>query len=298
VREFCVRLLRQKERGGILTATSLLRLIGTTNELPAMKQALAYAVVQTSAEYLSDIRYPAPIRVGDALAGTMLGLDPRIADKFEPEESAENLLLYLDQHGGADKTFSDAEVRCFSKAMKSDLPYLRMKALENLSKEIPAALGDEITHCLSDNNLGVQNYAFLAAQRVRNPAHRDIALAVLKSADDEWLRQSAQQLADKYGSRYESAMAWCAHLVAPKDNNDYTMHDTLRELLLMTAGRNSGGGGFYPSFTDQDAKTLRERWEEFLTENRNQINAGKTFTNLITGVPADLIPPGWTLNPP
>jgi len=281
-----------------LTATSLLRLIGTTNELPAMKQALAYAVVQTSAEYLSDIRYPAPIRVGDALAGTMLGLDPRIADKFEPEESAENLLLYLDQHGGADKTFSDAEVRCFSKAMKSDLPYLRMKALENLSKEIPAALGDEITHCLSDNNLGVQNYAFLAAQRVRNPAHRDIALAVLKSADDEWLRQSAQQLADKYGSRYESAMAWCAHLVAPKDNNDYTMHDTLRELLLMTAGRNSGGGGFYPSFTDQDAKTLRERWEEFLTENRNQINAGKTFTNLITGVPADLIPPGWTLNPP
>ena len=298
MREFCVRLLRQKERGGILTATSLLRLIGTTNELPAMKQALAYAVVQTSAEYLSDIRYPAPIRVGDALAGTMLGLDPRIADKFEPEESPENLLLYLDQHGGADKIFSDAEVRCFSKAMKSDLPYLRMKALENLSKEIPAALGDEITHCLSDNNLGVQNYAFLAAQRVRNPAHRDIALAVLKSADDEWLRQSAQQLADKYGSRYESAMAWCAHLVAPKDNNDYTMHDTLRELLLMTAGRNSGGGGFYPSFTDQDAKTLRERWEEFLTENRNQINAGKTFTNLITGVPADLIPPGWTLNPP
>jgi hypothetical protein len=297
VREFCVRLLMQKERGGILTATSLLRLIGTTNELPALKRALAYAVVQTNAEYLSDIHYPAPIRVCDALAGTMLGLDAKIADKFDPDESPENLLLYLNQHGGADKTFSDADVRYFSKAMRYDLPYLRMKALENLSKEIPAALEDDITHCLNDNNLGVQNYAFLAAQRMQNPAQRDIALAVLKTADDEWLRQNAQQLADKYGSRYESAMAWCAHLVAPKDNNDYTLHDALRELLHMTTGRYSGGGGFYPSFTDKDAKALRERWEKFLTENRNQINTGKPFTNQLTGVPSDLVPPGWTLNP-
>jgi hypothetical protein len=298
VREFCVRLLLRKERGGILTATSLLRLIGTTNEMPALKQALAYAVVQTNAEYLSDIHYPAPIRVCDALAGTLAGLEAKIADKFDPDESPENLLLYLDQHGGADKAFSDADVRFFHKAMRHDLPFLRMKALENLPKEIPAALEDDITHCLSDNNLGVQNYAFLAAPRMQNPAHRDIALAVLKSADDEWLRQNAQQLADKYGARYESAMAWCAHLVAPKDINDYTLHNALGDLLHMTTGRYSGGGPFYPSFTDKDAKALRERWEKFLTENRNQINAGKTFTNQPTGVPSDLIPPGWTLNAP
>jgi hypothetical protein len=297
VRECCVRLLMQKERGGILTATSLLRLIGTTNEMPALKRALAYAVVQTNAEFLSDVHYPAPIRVCDNLAGTMLGLDARIADEYDPDESPENLLLYLTQHGGADKTFSGVDVRCFYKALRYDLPYLRMKALENLPKEIPAALEDDITRCLSDNNLGVQNYAFLAAQRMHNPAHRDIALAVLKSADDQWLRQNAQQLADKYGARYESALAWCAHLVAPKDDNDYTLHNALTELLHMTTGRYSGGGGFYPSFTDKDAKALRERWEKFLTENRNQINAGRTFTNQPTGVPSDLIPPGWTLNP-
>ena len=228
----------------------------------------------------------------------MLGLDARSADKFDPDESPENLLLYLNQHGGMGKTFSDADVRCFSKAMRDDLPYLRMKALENLSKEIPVAIEDDITRCLSDNNLGVQNYAFLAAPRMQNPAHRDIALAVLKSADDEWLRQNAHQLADKYGARYESAMAWCAHLVAPKDINDYTLHNALGELLHMTTGRYSGGGPFYPSFTDKDAKALRERWEKFLTENSNQINAGKTFTNQPTGVPSDLIPPGWTLNAP
>jgi hypothetical protein len=298
VREFCVRLLSQKERGGILTATSLLRLIGTTNEMPALKRALAYAVVQTNAEYLSDIHYPAPLRVCDALTGTMLTLDAKIADKFDPDESPENLLLYINQHGRAETTLSDADVSCFYKAMRHDLPYLRMRALENLPKDIPAALEDEISHCLSDTNLGVRNYAFLAAQRMQNPAHRDIALAVLKSADDQWLRQNAQQLADKYGSPYESAMAWCAHLVAPKDNNDYTLHDALRELLQMTTGRGSGGGGFYPSFTDKDAKALRERWEKFLTENRNQINAGKTFTNQPTGVPSDLIPPGWGLNQP
>jgi hypothetical protein len=296
VREFCVRLLMWKERGGFLTATSLLQLIGTTNEIPALKRALAYGVVQTNAEYLSDIHYPSPIRVCDALAVTILRLDAKIAEKLDPDVSPENLLLYLSHNGGADKTFSDADVRWFHKAMRSDLPYIRMKALESLSIAIPSALEDDITRCLSDNNLGVQNYAFLAAQRMQNPAHRDIALAVLKSADDQWLRQNAQQLADKYGSRYESAMAWCAHLVAPKDNNDYTLHDALRELLHMTTGRYSGGG-FYPSFTDKDAKALRERWEKFLTENRNQINAGKTFTNELTGVPSDLIPPGWTLNP-
>ncbi|MGD1083552.1 MAG: hypothetical protein ABSA47_02235 [Verrucomicrobiota bacterium] len=297
VQDFCARLLMWKERSGFLTATSLLRLVGTTNQIPALKRALAYGVVQTNAEYLSDIHYPSPIRVCDALAVTILGLDAKIADKLDPDVSPENLVLYLSQHGGADKTFSDTDVRCFHKAMRSDLPYLRMKSLESLSTGIPAALEDDITRCLSDNNLGVQNYAFLAAQRMENPAHRDLALAVLKSADDEWLRQNAQQLADKYGSRYESAMAWCAHLVAPKDINDYTLHHALAELLHMTTGRYSGGGGFYPSFTDKDAKALRKRWEEFLTENRNQINAGKIFTNQLTGVPSDLIPPGWTLNP-
>ena len=297
VREGCVRLLAQKERGDFLLAVSLLRLIGTTNELPALKRALAFAVVQTNAEYLADIHYPAPIRVCDSLAGTLLGLDAKFADRLDPDESPEHLLLYLDQHGGADKTFSEADVKFFSRALKHELPYLRMKALENLPKEIPAALESDVTRCLTDANIGVQNYAFLAAQRMRNPAHRGIALKVLQSTKDEWLRGNAQQLADKYAARYEIAMAWCAHLVPPKDVNDYTLHDALRHLLEMTTGRLSGGGGFYPSFTAKDAEALRGRWEKFLTENKGAINAGTIFTNSPTGVPAHLLPSGWSLNP-
>ena len=296
MRECCVRLLAQKERGDFLIATSLLRLIGTTNELPALKRALAFAVVQTNAEYLADIHYPAPIRVCDSLAGTLLGLDAKFADRLDPDESPENLLLYLDQHGGADKTLSETDVKFFSKAMQHQLPYLRMKALENSPKEIPTALETDVTRGLTDANVGVQNYAFLAAQRMRNPAHRDIALTVLQSASDEWLRGNAQQLADKYGGRYEVALAWCAHLVSPKDINDYTLHDALRHLLEMTTGRLSGGGGFYPSFTDKDAETLRGRWAKFLTEHKDAINAGTIFTNGATGVPAELLPSGWTLN--
>ncbi len=296
VRECCVRLLAQADRRSLLTATSLLRLIGTTNELPALKRALEFAVKQTNAEFLADIQYPAPIRVCDALAGAMLGVDAKLSDKLDPAASPANLLLYLDQHGGADKVLSDVDVKFFSKAMKHGLPYLRMKALENLPNKIPTALEEDITSCMTDANVGVQNYAFLAAQRMQAPAHRDIALAVLKSADDEWLRGNAEQIANKYGARYECALAWCAHLIPPKDINDYTLHDALRQLLHMTTGRYSGGGGFYPSFTDKDAEALRGRWEKFLSKNKDAINAGKIFTNGATGVPPDLLPPGWTLN--
>ena len=283
-------------RGEMLTAASLLRLIGTTNELPALKRALAFAVVQTNAEYLADIHYPAPIRVCDSLASTMLGLDAKWADQLDPEASPENLLLYLDQHGGADKMFSDTDVKFFTAALKHELPYLRMKALENLPKEIPNALDNDITRCLTDTNVGVQNYAFLAAQRMGIRLIAILRSPVLQSSNDEWLRGNAQQLADKYGARYEIALAWCAHLVPPRDINDYTMHDALRHLLEMTTGRLSGGG-FYPSFTDKDAEELRGRWKKFLTENRDALNAGRIFTNGVTGVPSDLLPPGWELNP-
>jgi hypothetical protein len=84
-------------------------------------------------------------------------------------------------------------------------------------------------------------------------------------------------------------------LIAPKDINDYTTHDALRHLLQMTTGRLSGGG-FNPRLTKESASDLRLRWEAFLTENQEAIKAGHLFAEGETGVPSELLPPGWSLN--
>ena len=174
------------------------------------------------------------------------------------------------------------------------LPYVRMKALEKLPKEISTTLGPSLTERLADENAGVRNYAFEAAERMQEPRHREFALAVLNSpAEDQWLDDAAHRLAVRYGAAGECARAWTARLVVPRDINDYATHRALQHLFEMTTGRGPNGG-FFPQLDTAGAQALRKRWEVFLAANKEKVQAGHTFRLGDADMPADLLPGGWT----
>jgi len=255
-------------------------------------KALEFALVQMSPEYLADIHYPSPIRICDLLLSAAMTIDPKLDIALDRIQSPGQALLYVAKRAGSQRMLSSEEETKLAEISRHPLPYLRMKVMESLPKEIPSALKECVTERLTDSNPGVRTFAFEAARRMQEPKHREIALAVLKSADDEWLRQSAHDMALKDGARYECALAWCSHLILPKDINDYTTHDALRHLFELTIGHGVSGG-FNPRLDTASAQVLRERWEKFLGANEEKIKAGHVF-RLGEDMPSNLLPDGFS----
>jgi hypothetical protein len=285
VRKYCMHLLDGTNRGDLLTAASLLRLIGTTREIPFLQRALEIAVAQTNSEYLADIHYPAPIRAADSLLSAGLTINPRLDVEPSGNLSPGKLLIFLARHGGGEKVLSKKEELVFAQALQHPLPYVRMKALDQLPKDIPASLDVLVTKKMTDSNVGVQNYAFEAARRMQVPQHRAIALAVLRTATDEWLLRAANDIAQKYDARYDCALIWASRLVAPKDMNDYLPHEVIRQLFYIVVGNNTGGDLKVPREAEF-ARELSEHWRKFLEANQQRIVEGRLFK--IEELPDDL----------
>jgi hypothetical protein len=292
VRDFCLRLLASETRENFKVATSLLGHIGAKREVPALLKALEFALAQMSPEYLADIHYPSPIRVCDLLLSAAMTIDPKLDIAPDRIQSPGQALLYVAKRAGSQRVLSSEEETKLAEFSRHPLPYIRMKVIESLPKEIPSALKECITARMTDSNPGVRGFAFEAARRMQEPKHREIALAVLKSADDEWLRWSAHDIALKYGARYECALAWCSHLILPKVINDYTTHDALRHLFELTVSHGVNGG-FNPLINAASAQALRERWEKFLAANEQKIKAGHVF-KLGEDMPSNLLPDGFS----
>ena len=276
VRNYCVQLLQGTKRSDLMSAASLLRLVGTAQEVPALQRALDFAVAQTNTEYLADIHYPAPIRAAELLLRTVLTLHPNLDVEPTPHLSPGELVLFLARHGASEKPLSSQEEALFVAALKNPLPYVRMKALDQLPKEIPLSLVGGITHCLTDSNVGVQNYAFQVAQRMQEPKHLAIALEVLKTATDEWLLRAASDSAQKYGGRYDCAVIWASRLTIPKDQNDYLPHEIFRQLFWIVVGHNTGGNLKVPRDVET-ARALSVCWLDFLKANQRSIADGQLF---------------------
>jgi hypothetical protein len=274
VRNYCVQLLQGTKRSDLMSAASLLRLVGTAQEVPALQRALDFAVAQTNTEYLADIHYPAPIRAADLLLRAFLTLQPNLDVEPNPHLSPGELVLFLARHGASENPLSSQEEAVFVAALQNPLPYVRMKALDQLPKEIPVSLVGGITHCLTDSKIGVQNYAFQAALRMQEPKHLAIALEVLKTAPDEWLLRAAKIVAVKYGGRYNCAEILASRLTVPKDHNDYLPREIFSQLFGIVVGNKTGGNLKVP----RDAETARAVsacWLDFLKAHQRSIADGQ-----------------------
>jgi len=274
VRNYCVKLLLGTKRSDLMNAASLLRLVGTTQEMPALQRALDFTVAQTNAEYLAEISYPAPIRAADLLLRAALALQPNLDVEPNPHLSPGELVLFLARHGGSEKPLSSQEEAVFVAALQHPLPYVRMKALDQLPKEIPLSLVGGITHCLTDSNTGVQNYAFQAAWRMQEPKHLAIALEVLKTAPDEWLLRAAKDITLKYGGRYNCAVILASRLTVPKDHNDYLPREIFSQLFEIVVG-NKTGANLKVTRDAETARALRTCWLDFLKAHQRSIADGQ-----------------------
>lgn len=274
--DFALQLLARTNHNDFILATKFLGRVGTQHEVPALMKALEFAVTQTNVEFAKDIHYPSPIRACDVLLGAAMMIDTNLNISANEIQTPGQALLFIAKHSGNDRVFTKEEESAFTKMLRHELPYVRMKALENLPKEIPQSLAGLVTERMTDSNAGVRGFAFEVARRMQEPRQREIALAVLKSADDQWLRWSAQDIALKYGARYDCAMVWVSHLVAPKDINDYTPHDAIQHLFEIIVGKNTSGNLEHPHDA-AEAQTMQEHWKKFLTENKDKIEAGHEF---------------------
>jgi hypothetical protein len=274
--DFSLQLLARKNHNDFILATKFLGRVGTQHEVPALMKALEFAVKQTNAEFLADIHYPSPIRASDTLLGAAMMIDQNLSVSANEIKTPGQALLFIAKHSGNDRVFSKEDEAAFAQLLRHKLPYVRMKALENLPKEIPQSLSGLVMERMTDSNAGVRGFAFEVARRMQEPRHGEIALAVLKTADDQWLRWSAHDIALKYGARYECAMVWVSHLVAPKNINDYTPHDAIQHLFEIIVGKNTSGNLEHPHDA-VEAQTMQEHWKKFLIENKDKIEAGHEF---------------------
>ena len=290
VRDYSVRLLASPRRSDLMTAASLLRRVGTVREVPVLLKALDFGLAQTSDEFLADIQYPSPRRVCDLLLSTALALDPGLDISPGNVSTPGQALLFIATHCGEQRELSDAEVAECARLLSHELPYVRMKMIGNLPKEIPVTLAPLVMERMTDPNPAVQNNAFEAAGRLQAPRHKEIALSVLKNTGDSWLRRSAHQIVMKYGARYDCAVIWSAKLTEGE-----TRHDAVIHLLTITAGK-SPSGGINGHWDDASVAGLRSRWQAFLAAQKDRIRAGDVFTPGDGQMPADLMPEGFSFS--
>lgn len=279
VRDFSLQLLKSTNRSDLLVASSLLKRIGTQHEVPSLLKALEFAVIQTNAEFLADIQYPPPIRVCDALLSTAMTINSNLNVSAGNIQTPGQALLFIAKHSGSERLLTKEDEATFAKLFNHPLAYVRMKALESLPNEIPASSTEIVTKCMTDPNVAVQNYAFAAAKRMQEPQHVEIALAALKSSDDQWLRWAAQDIAMKYGARYKCVMAWASRLRASGDTVDGAAGDAMDRLFRILIGSNAKhlSVSLDVPKNGPDAGALRNRWKEFLIANKDKIEAGYEF---------------------
>ena len=289
VRDFALRLLANENRADSLLAASLLRCIGTPQEVPALLKALEYAVEHVDGEFSADFGYPPPRSACDKLTAAAMQIGS--GSKVLPRDISTpgRALLFVAQREEAGRAGSSGYEADYAKLLRHPTPYVRAKALAGLSTNVPATLAPPVTECLTDTNLAVRDFAFQTALAMQEPAHRDIALAELKSpGGDLWSRSAASTLALRYGARYECAMAWASHLSDPENSIGNHTFEVISHLYEVIAGSYHSGSG--TRLEGQVA--FQQRWESFLAANKKQIESGHVFKRG-EDLPADLLPSGF-----
>jgi len=294
VNQFAVALLAKKDRADFLTAARILRCIGTSRELPPLMAALDHAMAHLDDDFSSDLGYPRPESACDRLAEAASMIDPKGNALPKDIDTPAHALLFLLRHQPENaperKAYDDAR----GKLLDHALAYLRAETLNTLATNVPASLADLVTKRMNDPDPSVRAYAFQAARSMNDPRHKDIALEALRTSNDRWVRDSASDIALKQGTRYECAMAWTAQLAATTDRTPgaSTLFDALSHLSSICQhpdGRGGGGSGGSPNNLNYEG--LRQRWRDFLTTHKDQINAGQAFKYGDGEMPADLLPP-------
>jgi hypothetical protein len=289
VRDFALGLLANENRADSLLAASLLRCVGTPQEVPALLKALEYAVEHVHGEFSADFGYPPPLSACDKL--TKAAMQIGSGSKALPRDIAMpgRALLFIAQREEAGRAGANGYEADYAKLLRHPIPYVRAKALAGLSTNIPPALAPLVTECLTDTDLTVRNFAFQIALAMQEPAHRDIALAELKSpGSDLWSRSAASTLALRYGARYECAAAWASHLSDTENSIGNHTFEVISHLYDVIAGPYHSGSG--TRLEGQVA--FQQRWESFLAANKKQIEGGHVFKRG-EDLPADLLPPGF-----
>jgi len=290
VRAFALGLLSGTNRDGFLLAIPEMNTVGRKQDLPALLDALNRAVGWTKGAFRGDHGYPEPLSASSRLAEVIEHITAKDRS-FQPRLSTPGeALLYargLPRHAITGQTdwITNSVV-----LLRSDIPFLRAQTLAHLPRTLPEALAKMLPQMMLDPDVAVQNQAFLLAEKNESPEHRDIALKVLASATDQWLFHAVFRVAMLHGARYECARIWVERfndkIDQPGPNMPFYAIQALCEIV--TGGHISGGFNSQP-----DTTALKQKWDAFIEEHRDDLKAGRRFAPGDGVMPRELLPAGW-----
>ena len=140
------------------------------------------------------------------------------------------------------------------------------------------------------SDVDVQVAACRLAARAKLPELRADVIEVFRKTTDSFVLNAAEYALDALSSRADY-FDILAIRVADPPVASHVLHTLL--------GVFENTGGFMPdSITTEQARALSSQWQTFINRHRGEIAAGMRLSLDDPDVPADLVPPNWSLSRP
>lgn len=268
----------------------MLTALGEKGDLPALLTALDAAVKATVDAVPEKGIYPRPRGACQELvraAGVFLERGIEVPQHPSSPGQAVVFLRAL----GAEQDFRPAGwEKTVCDLLKHQIAYVRETALVNLPEPFPDYAVSEVRRLLSDVDRDVRISACRVAQKLKSseltlPLRR----AVWDSKDDMLLNAASNALW-LCGSRMTWMRAWVYRLGEP-DMGMTAIRHLSGAIVADESGSSSSGNAEAKAWHE-----IKQRWNLFLRENREAIEAGEKFKIGDPRLAPDLFPKGFRLH--
>jgi hypothetical protein len=281
-------LLGSAETLDVRTGAFMIAAVGEPEDAPTLSAALTRAIEITRTLPLETDIYPRPRGAARELIRAAEGLIGRGYLPPAPKDTAGDVAMWLVAIGrGARPIGWESEIE---RALGHDEPYIREIALDRLPLPLPASLMSAILENFGSSDVDVQVAACRLAARAKLPELRADVIEVFRKTTDSFALSAAENALYALGSRSDYFDILAMRLAdAPVASQ---VLPTLLDVFEIT-------GGFMPdTITTEQSRALSSRWQTFINRHRAEIAGGIRLSLDDPDVPADLVPPNWSLSRP
>ena len=289
VRSFARKSLARGETRAMVVGAFMLTALGQKEDFPALLTGLDTAVEATVNAVPEKGVYPRPRGACQELVRALDMFLARGVEAPRRPSSAGQAVVFLRVLGTKEDFRPAGWEKTVRDLLRHRIPYLREAALVNLPEPFPDYAVTEVQRLLSDIDADVRISACRVAQKLKSSELIVPLRRMIWDSGDSTLLNAASNALSVCGSRMTWMNAWVYRL------SESGMGMTaIRYLSSAVVADNSGSG----SSGNVDAKawgTIKQRWQRFLKDNREAIQAGEKFKIGDPRLSPDLFPKGFRM---
>jgi hypothetical protein len=291
LREIAHRLLDERDAESLKRGAYVLECLGKQEDLSVLRRALDQETARVKELPREEGIYPRPRGACQELdRAVRLMVERGVKVNEDPKTAGELILFAVAIHAREDfrpKGWEDA----LGRALGHDLPFVREKALENLPAMPSQALRDRLPRLLADGDVDVRIAACHVAEQLKAPELRQPVLEALKTANEHWLLNAANNAASALGAEKERI-----RILASRLDDEPIAAECLSSLISTVIADTNGYG--HPSKIDAvTGGACKKAWEGFLDRHGEALAAGKKFKLSDPAMPLKELFPGCTFYP-